>query len=213
MKKIFLGVLLTLTITIGLSAQRRGGPGRPGEPTAALKDALGLTDAQVDAIKALIQAERTKVEAIRTEVQQKHQTLETLLNAATPNALDVGNAAIALHAAEAKIQAERTSLINQIKQQLTGDQQQKLETLLAANGGRGLPFLGLGGPGPRGGRPPPVSKGDPFWVILPNLFPQGDSPEWRICRSYLNAQPNPDHRTWPSSKMPVDGLSQSSPMR
>ena len=153
MKKIFLGVLLILTVTIGLTAQRRGGPGGPADPTTALKNSLGLTDAQVDAIKALIQAERTKVEAIRTEIQQKHQALETLLNTTSPNALDVGNAAIALHAAEAKIQAERTSLINQIKQQLTGEQQQKLDTLLAANGGRGLPFLGLGGRGPRGGGP------------------------------------------------------------
>ena len=155
MKKILFAALMTLTLTIGLVAQRRGGlGGAPTDPATALKDALGLTDAQVEAIKALIQAEQTRVQAIQTEIQQKRQALDALLNAAAPSPTDVGNAAIALHAAEAKLQAERTALINQIKQQLTGEQQQKLETILAANGGRGLPLLGLGGRGPRGGQPP-----------------------------------------------------------
>ena len=82
-----------------------------------------------------------------TDIQQKRQALNTLLNSASPNPNDVGNAAIVLHAAEGKIGAERTNFINQIKAQLTGDQQQKLDTLLAANGGNFLPFPGLGGPG------------------------------------------------------------------
>ena len=148
MKRILLTFALALTLTTGLMAQRRGGPGgqRP-DPTTALKDSLGLTDAQVDAIKSLIQAGQTKVQTIMTEIQQKRQALDALLNTASPSAVDVGNAAIALHASEAKIQGERAALINQIKQQLTGDQQQKLDSLLASNGGRGFPFLGVGGRG------------------------------------------------------------------
>ena len=53
------------------------------------------------------------------------------------------------------MKAEHDALIAQVKQQLTGEQQQKLDALLAVNGGRGW-FPGLRGPGgpPRGGRGP-----------------------------------------------------------
>jgi Spy/CpxP family protein refolding chaperone len=153
MKQMLFAVLLTVTLTTALIAQRgRGGPGPgngPPDPASALKQALGLSDAQVDAIKALIQASQTRTETIRTDIRQKRQALDSLLNSAAPNALDVGNAAIALHAAEARAEAERTALISQIKQQLTGEQQQKLDALLAS--GRGFPLGAFGGgPGPRG---------------------------------------------------------------
>jgi len=47
-----------------------------------------------------------------------------------------------------EFRSAENALINQIKQQLTGDQQQKLDAIIAANGGRGsLPGLRLG---PRG---------------------------------------------------------------
>src|SRR5437667_11030340 len=120
------------------------------DPTTALKAALGLTDTQVTAITSLAQTEQTRMQTIRTEVDQKRQALDALLNATSPAPLDVGNAAIALHASEAKITAEQDYFISQIKQQLTGDQQQKLDALIAANGARGLPLPGLGGPGPGG---------------------------------------------------------------
>jgi len=144
-----------MTVALGAVGFAQRGPGGPrGNPTAALKDALGLTDAQVTAIKALIQGEQPRMQAIRTEIDQKRQALDTLLSAASPAPIEVGNAAIALHASEAKIKTENDYVISLIKQQLTGEQQQKLDTLIAANGGRGLlPGLGggrgAGGPGPR----------------------------------------------------------------
>jgi Spy/CpxP family protein refolding chaperone len=156
MKRMLLTAAVTLIMTTALIAQRSPGrPARPGgDPAGALKDALGLTDAQVTAITSLVQAERPRMEAIRTEINQKRQALDALLSAATPVPVDVGNAAIALHASESKMKTQQDYLISQIKQQLTGDQQQKLDTLIAANGGRGLiPGLvgpGLDGPGPRG---------------------------------------------------------------
>jgi Spy/CpxP family protein refolding chaperone len=129
-------------------------------PLAALKNALNLTDAQVTAIQALLQTRETRAQALRTEIEQKRTALENLLNAATPNPTDVGNAAIALRASEKKLAAERDWFITELKKLLTGDQQQKLDTLLAANprllGGLGGPGGfgpgGPGGPGPRGGR-------------------------------------------------------------
>ena len=151
MKRFLFAALMTLTVTAVLLAQR--GPGGPQrDPGTALKDSLNLTDAQVAAITALAQTERTKVQAIMSEIDQKRQTLDTLLSAALPSAVDVGNAAIALHASENKLQVEKALFISQIKQQLTGEQQQKLDTLLAANGGRGLPIPGLGEPSGRGRR-------------------------------------------------------------
>src|SRR5437879_1238103 len=154
MKRTLLTVAATLILTATLFAQR--GPGAPPsggqmpDRFAGLKNALGLTDAQVDAIKTLGQTEKTRMQAIMTDLQQKRQALNTLLDNPSPNPTDVGNAAIALHAAEGKLPGERDYFISELKKLLTGDQQQKLDTLLAASGGRGLPIPGIGGFGFRG---------------------------------------------------------------
>jgi Spy/CpxP family protein refolding chaperone len=148
MKRTLLTVAAILMLSATLLAQ--GGPGGPRaggqgpNPGAALKNALGLTDAQVTAIQTLSQTEKTRVQAIMTDIRQKRQTLDALLNLASPNPADVGNAAIALHAAQSKLPPERDYFISELKKLLTGEQQQKLDTILAANGGRGLPIPGLG---------------------------------------------------------------------
>jgi len=159
MKRTIFVMLIAVTMTAAVFAQRGpGGPrGQSGrDPVAALKNALGLTDAQVTAITALFQAEQTRLETIRTEIEQRRASLDAALNVASPVAVNVGNAAIALRASESKMKAEQEAFIGQIKQQLTGEQQQKLDTLLAANGGRLLP--GLGGPGRDGPRGPGRSQ-------------------------------------------------------
>ena len=157
MKRTLLTAAAILTLSATLFAQRgpQGPPDRAQRPNpgAALKNALGLTDAQVTAIESLSQTEKTRVQAIMTDIQQKRQTLQTLLNAASPNPTDVGNAAIALHAAQNKLPGEHDYFLSELKKLLTGEQQQKLDTIIAANGGRGLPIPGLGpgGFGLRGG--------------------------------------------------------------
>jgi Spy/CpxP family protein refolding chaperone len=153
MKRTLLAAAATLMVTATLFAQGfpAGPPGgkRPN-PLTGLKNALGLTDAQVQAIASLAQTEKARVQAIMAEIQQKRQALNTLLNASSPNPTDVGNAAIALNAAQKNLPPERDYFITQLKTLLTGDQQQKLDTLLAAGGGRLLPFPGVGGQGLRG---------------------------------------------------------------
>jgi Spy/CpxP family protein refolding chaperone len=153
MKRTLLAVAATLMVTAILFAQGppAGSPGgqRPN-PLNGLKNALGLTDAQVQAITSLAQTEKSRVQAIMADIQQKRQALNTLLNASSPNPNDVGNAAIALNVSEKKLSPERDYFIAQLNTLLTGDQQQKLDTLLTAGGGRLLPFPGLGGPGFRG---------------------------------------------------------------
>jgi|SRR5579862_2609332 len=155
MKRTFLAVAAILMITATLFAQNTPpGParGQRPNPLTGLKNALGLTDAQVQAIESLIQTEKTRVQTLMTDIRQKRQALNSLLNGTSPNPPDVGNAAIALNASEKKLPPERDYFISQLKTLLTGDQQQKLDTLLTANGGRLLPFPGLGGPGGPGFR-------------------------------------------------------------
>ena len=173
LKRTLIVLLMVLGLTAALFAQnpqpRFGRPpianppgdgstvnqgGRPVDPLAGLRAALNLTDAQVTAIQTLMTTQRTRMDVLRTEIEQKRATLENLLNAATPNPADVGNAAIAVRASERKLPGERDWLIAELKKLLTGEQQQKLDTVIAANSG-GLPFLG--GPGPVG--PGPVGPG------------------------------------------------------
>jgi Spy/CpxP family protein refolding chaperone len=161
LKRILVALLMIVGLTTLMIAQNQprfgppqgnrgdGSNGQNRDPLAGLKAALNLTDAQVSAIQTLLETRRTRAEALRSEIQQKREALGMLLDAATPNPTDVGNAAIALRASEKKLGAERDWFITELKKLLTGDQQQKLDTLLAANSR--LPFLsGPGGPGGRG---------------------------------------------------------------
>src|SRR4051812_39464864 len=106
MKRTLLAIAATVLITATVFAQgfpagpRQGGP--RSNPLTGLKNALGLTDAQVQAIQTLAQTEKTRVQGLMTDIQQKRQALNSLLNATSPNPTDVGNAAIALNASEKK---------------------------------------------------------------------------------------------------------------
>jgi hypothetical protein len=112
MKKI-LGLTVTiLTLSVVAFAQRRG-------PENGLKTALGLMNSQVAAIKTIIQNGQPTLQADRAAIKQHRQLVDSLLNSTSPVAQDVGNAAITLHAAEAKLKADETALLSQVKHQLT----------------------------------------------------------------------------------------------
>jgi hypothetical protein len=149
MKKILALTVTILTLSVVAFAQRRG-------PESGLKTALGLMDGQVAAIKTIIQNGQPTLQADRAAIKQHRQLVDSLLNSTSPVAQDVGNAAITLHAAEARLKADETALLNQVKQQLTAEQLQKLDTIQTAGGGRELNLLELGRPGrPNGGGPRP----------------------------------------------------------
>ena len=161
MKRVLFMIAITLTLTTLAFAQRgrpdppfgqRGQGGDRPDRTATLKTALNITDAQVDAIKALMRTRDERAQSIMSDIAAKRQTLNALLDAASPSAADIGNAALAVRAAEKKLAAERDWFIAELKKLLTGEQQQKLDTLMAAQGGRGIPGLGGFGPGPGGPR-------------------------------------------------------------
>jgi Spy/CpxP family protein refolding chaperone len=166
MKRILFAVLVALTLATVIFAQYGrpqfgaspfGGMNPPGQrlhSTGALEAALDLTDAQLEAINALNQTRQQRAQAIFSEIGQDRHSLNTLLDAVSPDAVSVGNAAIALRASENKLTAEREWILAELKKLLTGEQQQTLDGLLEANAkGPVLPMLGLGGPG-RGQRGP-----------------------------------------------------------
>ena len=164
MKRILYVLLMTLPLTASMFAQRVApGPGiappfgapsgSPGNPAEAIKAALNLTDGQVEAFKALNQTRQQRAQTILAEINQNRQALDALLNVSALNPTNVGNAAIALRASENKLAAERAWFIAELKKLLTGDQQQTLDTLLAANAT--IPGLG----GPRGFGPGPGARG------------------------------------------------------
>jgi Spy/CpxP family protein refolding chaperone len=165
MKRILIAPVIILTLTTVLFAQKLGQRGirpagpppnadgsfQPRDPLSNLKTALNLTDSQVTAIQALLQTRQERSKTIMDDINAKRQAFEALVNAASPDPTAVGNAAIALNAAQKGLASERDWYITELKKLLTGDQQATLDSLIAA----GTPIPGLGGPGgfggPRGG--------------------------------------------------------------
>lgn len=139
MKNLICATTITLVLATGAFAQ---GP-RPN-PGRGLQAALGLTETQTAAIKSIVQNAQPTLQADQTAIKQDRQLFTSLVGGASPIPADVGNAAIALHNAETKLQTDETAVIDLIKQQLTPDQLQKLDTIEAAGGGRGQSLLALG---------------------------------------------------------------------
>lgn len=79
-----------------------------------------------------------------------------MLGSPSANPLDVGNAALALRTSESNLKTAEDTLLNQVKTQLTGDQQQKLDGILSTNRSRALSLLGMGA---RAGGPVRVTRG------------------------------------------------------
>jgi Spy/CpxP family protein refolding chaperone len=136
---------------------QRGERGQRGDGFAALKNSLNLTDAQVSAIQALNKTRQERGQVIFDELRTKQQTVDSLLNATSPDPTAIGNAMLAVRASQRKLDGEREWFLTELKKQLTADQQATLDSLIAA--GKRIPGLGggpggRGGPGPRGGRGP-----------------------------------------------------------
>jgi len=155
MKRTLEVLAVTLILTAVAFAQR-GGP-NPANAVNALKEALNLSDAQLETINALNQTRRERAQAIFNDIEQKRQILNNLLDAASTDVTAVGNAAIALRASENRLKAEQTWHLAELKKLLTGEQQTKLDELIASRsaflGPLGLGGRGAFGPGPRGRGP------------------------------------------------------------
>src|SRR5690242_12958748 len=120
MKRILM-LTLSMSMAIAAFAQRGSGQrgfggappagtferGQRGDGTAALKNALNLTDAQVSSIQALMQTRQERSKAIFDEMQTRQQAVDTALNQTSPDPTTVGNAMIALQTTRKKLDAER----------------------------------------------------------------------------------------------------------
>ena len=157
MRKVWMALAMTMVLAVAGFGQRgRTASGTPGQrpgPMSTLKNALNLTDAQVSAIQSVLETSQQQSKAIMSDLAQKRQIYNTLLNAASPNPTDIGNAALAIHAGELQLQTLRKNQMASVRNTLTVDQQATFDSLVKA----GLPIPGLGGPGfggPRGFRGP-----------------------------------------------------------
>ena len=176
---VFTTAALSLLLVVSTFAQR--GPGSRGQfpagppatqqqdrpdPLTGVQEALGLSAAQVEAIRALMTTQRESLQPLMQDLRGKQDALRTLQQSGNANPTDLGNAVAALQAAQAQIKAVHDKFLADFANVLTTDQRQVLEETRAAaeripalsrlgliNGGPGGP-RGFGGPAGRGGPRP-----------------------------------------------------------
>jgi Spy/CpxP family protein refolding chaperone len=162
MKKLVLTLLLAATLP--LAAQRGpggpppGGPNGagPGGPPAAgpqqppdeaLKDVLGLTDAQLAQLHTLLDSRRTAAEALRAQIEAAQKAVHDAVEAATPDPTAIGNAILALQNLQKQVQSANESFKASFTAILTADQKAKydaIEALLSSlKGAQALQALGV----------------------------------------------------------------------
>jgi len=89
MKKFCFVLASFLAIASAVSAQSPGAPPGP-PPELVLREVLGLNDAQLAALRDLVQARAAAAGAIEQQVEQRRQVLSTALSAASPDPATVG---------------------------------------------------------------------------------------------------------------------------
>ena len=163
-------VLATFLVTLGITAiaQQRGRGGRGGGPdiVAQTRDALNLSLAQVERLRALIDARAQSEQSAQDGIQAKIDALAAIEEKSPKDAAAIASAGQALRQAEQAPQTINEKFRTDFINLLTADQKKTFDSINRAaasadaltrlgvinNGnGRGGPV----GPGPRGFRPPP----------------------------------------------------------
>jgi periplasmic protein CpxP/Spy len=104
------------------------GPGRPGGPgLGRLAEELGLSDEQKSQLEALRTRQRGVLEPLMQSARQAHEAFRAALETESPDATAVGQAAIAMNAAEKKVRAAHDAAFEEMKSILTPEQQKKLD--------------------------------------------------------------------------------------
>jgi Spy/CpxP family protein refolding chaperone len=133
---------LTLTLTaflallaLPLATQAQEGRRSPEDVLhnpRALARYLKLTPAQVEAARKLQQELKAAVDPLREAQKGLREALRTELEAASPNACEVGEAALALHANREQIRAEVEEFDDKFSALLTPEQLARYEALKEA---------------------------------------------------------------------------------
>lgn len=140
-KLIVLPALLLALVAVTATAAPHGERGERGEGRWAgrferLADTLELTDAQKAQWEEIVTAHRESQEGEREEVKALHQELQTLVESANPNATEVGELFLAIHAKKEAAQESREALRTELRGILTAEQAEKLDMLKEMKGER-----------------------------------------------------------------------------
>ena len=103
-----------------------GGPGF-GPPIGMLAERLGLSDDQKAQIKALREKSQEANEPLFDAARKARQALDKALEADSPDVTTIGQLALAMHAAQKKVDAAQRAAFEEMKSILTPEQLEKLE--------------------------------------------------------------------------------------
>jgi Spy/CpxP family protein refolding chaperone len=129
---------------------RELGPGGPGGPGFGprLAEELGLSDDQKAQLEALRGKQREALRPLMESARQAHEAFQTALDAEGADATAIGQAALAMKAAEKKLRAAHDAAFEEMKAILTPEQAAKLEQARAQHKGPGPGGFGRRGPHP-----------------------------------------------------------------
>ncbi len=141
MKKAMSGmsvVALALAVSAGVAGAQGPGPraGRPGDrgpgpgfgpAPEQLAERLGLSEDQKAQWQAMREKSRDSMKPLAQSARQAHEAFRNAVEAANPDALAVGQAALAAHAAEKKLHDAQQAAFEELKSILTPEQREKLE--------------------------------------------------------------------------------------
>jgi len=99
--------------------------GRPGFGPSA--ERLGLSDDQKAQWQAIHEKSREAMKPLFESARQAHKAFQSALEAPNPDATAVGQAALAMHAAEKKLHEAQQASFDEMKSILTPEQREKLE--------------------------------------------------------------------------------------
>jgi Spy/CpxP family protein refolding chaperone len=124
------------------------GPGRPGAPGFGprLAEELGLSDDQKTQLEALRAKQREALRPLMESARQAHEAFQAALDADNADAATIGQAALAMKAAEKTLHAAHDAAFAEMKAILNPEQIAKLEEVRAQRKG---PAGGFGRRGPR----------------------------------------------------------------
>lgn len=119
-----------------------------------IREALGLTDTQVQQIRDIFKANRAQVQPLVQSLMTEKRTERALIQAATVDEPAIRAQAAKVAAVEADLAVEHARIANQVRGVLTADQIQKVQDFQSRMDGRIGGFMGhlLGGGGMMGGR-------------------------------------------------------------
>jgi Spy/CpxP family protein refolding chaperone len=139
-----------------------GGPGRgPGPGLGRIAEDLGLSDEQKAQLEALRARQKDTLQPLAESARQAHEAFRAALEAESPDAAAVGQAALAMKEAEKKMKAAHDAAFEEMKSVLTPEQRQKLEQMHRDRPPRPWGPGGFGGPGHRGPGGPGGEPRDP----------------------------------------------------